>query len=144
MRKTMFLVLALFLAACSPEVEPTDSQDRIADLEARIGRLQERISHLESERDELQSKYNQTIAEGFQDPMSQDLSVVVIAARSFQVGEIVPMEGIITAPLPMDFVVETWIAGLSTNDLLSRVNGCRALYDIPRGMIMTWNLIDCP
>lgn len=144
MKGRVILVLVFFLSACSSEPEPVDSQGKIADLEAQVQQLQEDISHLQSERDELQAKYDQATAENSQDPLSQDLSVVVIAARNFQAGEIVPMEGIITAPLPMEFVIETWIAGTEVDDLLFRVNGCRALYDIPRGMILTWNLIDCP
>ena len=144
MKKVAILIFALFLTACAPESDGLDAQERITDLEYEIEQLQKKIADLESERDEWKSDCKQVLGNETQDSKYLIDYAVVIAARSFQVGEIIPMDGFVVAPIPIDFVVETWIAGPDIDALISQVTGCEVRYAIPRGMIMTSNLVDCP
>ncbi|MCK5317886.1 MAG: hypothetical protein KAJ55_08220 [Anaerolineales bacterium] len=77
-------------------------------------------------------------------PAPMDLMFIVIAAQNFQEGDIIPPDGIVISNIPTDLIVETWIAGPELEDLASQVVGCKARLDIPRAMLMTTNLVDCP
>jgi predicted nuclease with TOPRIM domain len=158
MRKVVLLILVLFCAACTSKSEVGDLKERISSLEAELqsqeeiissleSELQvqeEIISNLESERNELQSKYSEIESKITQISLSGDSAFVILSLEDFEAGQEIPLDGFIMTSLPIEFVIGPYISGTDWEEVRPQVEGCRVLSDIPRGMILTSTLVDCP
>jgi Flp pilus assembly protein CpaB len=144
MKKVVILLFVLFHSACSSVSECENLEEKISALEAQLRIQQETISNLESERDELQSKCIQSVYQSTQVPLDLDHVYILLAVKDFKAGEMIPMDGVIVTVFPIDLVIEPYIFGTDYEDLFNEVVGCKVLADIPRGMILISNLVDCP
>lgn len=158
MKKVVMLLLVVGIAACTSTSDLESAEERIAALESELLLVQDevsalqtervellsKLSNLESQSDELQSEFTQVECPTPPALPGSDYVIVILSVKDFRAGEIIPLDGIIMAPFPMDYVVETYIADPDGEDLLPQVVGCKALVDIPRGMLLTTTMFDCP